>query len=156
MKWSVLRRLFTVDRRELQRIFAYFFHECVRFNAEDLFEKMVELGLLTVHSDGGGQVELFVLEWFLTIFVKPLELDTAAVAWDEVVRLGQGGLFRVAVAVFVEIKADLMEHRTFDDFLEALVKLPRRIRPKNLRERTRLVEDPGSLAMFLAQLDFVD
>ena len=52
--------------------------------------------------------ELFLLEWFLTLYTKPLSLELASLVWDLFLLDGEVVLYMVGIAIFLMVEPQLM------------------------------------------------
>ncbi|KAI9223957.1 rab-GTPase-TBC domain-containing protein [Blastocladiella britannica] len=75
----------------------------------------------------GVRPEFFLYEWFLTMFAKPLPLDTAHRVFDLYFLWGDLALFRVAVALLKFFEPRLLG-LPFEECLQDVLRLPSRIR----------------------------
>jgi TBC1 domain family member 14 len=70
-------------------------------------------------EDEGITAQMYLLEWFMTLFVKSLNIDVSSRVWDLFILEGEIVLFRVAVALLKMIEADIL-HGTFEDIINAI------------------------------------
>ena len=68
------------------------FEELLLENCPKLAEKLKELNVTP---------DLYILDWLLTIFARPLPLDAAARIWDVYLRDGEEFLIRAAIGEYI-------------------------------------------------------
>ena len=140
MDWSVIKGLYTVSITEIRRVFdildQYIAINCPRLGAR--------------FRDLGFKPELFLLDWFLTLFTKPLSLANAAAVWDLMVLEGQKGLFRVATGILTALEPQL--EREFDACVVVVQKGPKILNKAFLMKKIRGIRHPASIDQILANL----
>ncbi|ORZ30464.1 rab-GTPase-TBC domain-domain-containing protein [Catenaria anguillulae PL171] len=107
-------------RLDMVRVKAYF----------AVFEYLLGLACpeLKVHlEEVGVRPEFYLYEWLLSMFSKPLPLDTAHRVWDLFFLWGDLALFRVAVALLKFFEPRLLG-LPFEECIQDVLRLPGRIR----------------------------
>ncbi len=74
--------------------------------------------------------DMFLYDWFLTLFIKPLHLETVARVWDNLFISGTPFLFRTAIGILDYISDSFIEN--FESTMFVLSKLPKTISSKEL------------------------
>jgi len=83
--------------------------------------------------------DLFIMDWFLTLFSKSLPLDVAGRLWDVFLCDGEPFLFR-CVAGLLDLLADTLARAPFDECLHLLTHLPKDISEVKLIEKIKSVK----------------
>eukprot|EP00127_Corallochytrium_limacisporum_P000258 Clim_evm5s9 gene=Clim_evmTU5s9 len=110
----VLRDVYTLSREKLDDYIDCFDIILANHNSE-LARHMSEIGL---------RADMFVIDWFMTLYSKSLNIDLSSRIWDIYMLEGEGFLFRVAVGL-VSFSADrIREAHGFDEALPHLARLP--------------------------------
>lgn len=95
--------------------------------------------------------EMFLPEWFLTLFAKPLNLDSAAVVWDLFLLDGELALYTAALAILQLGEARLLRLDCLEDLRPAVGKPPGDA--ELLAARMRKVRIPASLEQEMRRLE---
>eukprot|EP01135_Chromosphaera_perkinsii_P004886 Nk52_evm6s303 gene=Nk52_evmTU6s303 len=91
-----------------------------------VFNSLLESELPDIHKKFqilGISSSLFLYEWFLTLFSKPLPLEVVSRVWDSYFLLGDIFLFRVALGILHMYQSDLLD-KEFDVVAHFLTHLP--------------------------------
>eukprot|EP00918_Siedleckia_nematoides_P068460 GHVU01149130.1.p2 GENE.GHVU01149130.1~~GHVU01149130.1.p2 ORF type:complete len:205 (+),score=58.78 GHVU01149130.1:692-1306(+) len=93
-----LMGLFTVDPTIVARRYRIF-ESLLRVRSARLCAHLEEIGMMP---------DCYLLEWFLTIYAKPLKLEVASVVWDLFLLDGEETLFVAAVAILGALEKELL------------------------------------------------
>lgn len=53
--------------------------------------------------------EIYLIEWFYTMFSRSFTIPTVFKIWDYLLFYGESVLYQVGLAIFEQLKAELME-----------------------------------------------
>ncbi|CAH0481007.1 unnamed protein product [Peronospora belbahrii] len=95
------------------------FADLVRLQYPEVSEHLSELG------GSGMELSLACTEWFLTLFASPCDREVTFQIWDAIFLQGDEVLFRVALALLQQAKAELVACNTYGDMLKQLNELGR-------------------------------
>ncbi|ETI34311.1 hypothetical protein, variant 1 [Phytophthora nicotianae CJ01A1] len=95
------------------------FADLVRIQYPEISEHLSELG------GSGMELSLACTEWFLTLFASPCERGVTFQIWDAIFLQGDEVLFRVALALLQQAKAELLACKNYGDMLKHLNELGR-------------------------------
>ncbi|XP_068610440.1 TBC1 domain family member 12-like isoform X1 [Brachionichthys hirsutus] len=102
-----------VDRQRMLRYFVAF-QEFVQEVLPRLFLHFQSLGLTP---------DLYLMDWILTLYCKPLPLDVACRVWDVFFRDGEEFLFRTALGI-LRLYRDVLLHMDLVSIAQFLSRLP--------------------------------
>ncbi|KAG6619254.1 TBC1 domain family member 9B [Phytophthora cinnamomi] len=95
------------------------FADLVRLQYPEISDHLTELG------GSGMELSLACTEWFLTLFASPCEREVTFQIWDAIFLQGDELLFRVALALLQQAKAELLACNAYGDMLKHLNELGR-------------------------------
>jgi len=67
--------------------------------------------------------ELYIIEWIMTMYTKPLSLDAASRIWDVLILEGEYFLFRAALGL-VKYLSPIIEKLEFEGVIQTLHNIP--------------------------------
>ena len=104
-----------------------------------------------IFQDEDFKIELFLLDWFITLFSKCLETASTAAVWDVIILSGQRGIFQVATGILMVLEKQIVG-QDFDGCVAVIHRGPKTINLKLLLAKIRIVRHPVHADAFLADL----
>mmetsp|Transcript_22969 Transcript_22969/g.25979 ORF Transcript_22969/g.25979 Transcript_22969/m.25979 type:complete len:554 (+) Transcript_22969:98-1759(+) len=121
MAWDNFHAFYKFRINELQ---AYFdaFDALLKEKQPKLSKHFQELGLTS---------DVYLIDWFYTVFSRCFTLDVAARVWDNYFFLGETFLFRVALSVFAILEKELLK-ADFEETLRLIKQIPNMVDQNSL------------------------
>ena len=141
MEYVVLKMLYRVKPDEMTVVFSLL-DDYIELNSPALLKHMQEVGF---------RRDIFLLEWFLTLFTKCLTLDAASAVWDIVILDGQTGVFQVACGILVSLEKQIIG-QDFDGCMAVIQRGPKSLSKRELLAKIRVIKHPEHAVEFLSNL----
>ena len=142
MEFKVLKMLYRVKPDEMTVVFSLL-DDYIDLNSPGMLKHLKTLGF---------RRDIFLLEWFLTLFTKCLSLDTASAVWDIVILDGQRGVFQVACGILVTLEKQILG-QDFDGCMAVIQRGPKTLSKRELLAKIRVIKHPQHAVDFLSNLN---
>jgi hypothetical protein len=82
--------------------------------------------IFTNFEKQGVRLQSFVMDWYITLFSKSFEMESAARLWDRYFLEGEIFLYRATLGIFDYFK-DKIEHGSFEEIMKTLTKATKNV-----------------------------
>lgn len=106
-------------------------------------------------EDHGFEFKKYILEWFMTLQVKSLDLEVCARVWDVLLVEGQLSLYKFGLAIFKIMQNDIFDCDNVGDIQIALNKIKNKVDEHTLIKQYEHIRIPNMIIDEIEKLEMI-